>query len=103
MASLFTHTHRSGRILSASQLPFFQLCPPRDYGILTTIDIEAEKIRLTREITKIEQEVVRSEAKLSNESFVARAPAEVVEQENARLNEWRGTLVQLREMLEGLG
>ena len=67
------------------------------------IDIAAEKVRLTREITKIEQEVVRSDAKLANESFVARAPADVVEQEKARLNEWRGKLVQLREMLEGLG
>jgi deazaflavin-dependent oxidoreductase (nitroreductase family) len=35
MASLFTHSHRSGRILSAMHLPFFQLRPPRDYGILT--------------------------------------------------------------------
>jgi valyl-tRNA synthetase len=67
------------------------------------IDIAAEKVRLTREIAKIEQEVVRSEAKLGNESFVARAPAEVVEQEKARLNEWRGKLVQLGEMLQGLG
>ena len=67
------------------------------------IDVEAEKVRLAREIAKIEQEVTRSEAKLSNESFVARAPAEVVEQEKARLEEWRGKLVQLREMLEGLG
>ncbi|MEK7951934.1 valine--tRNA ligase [Luteolibacter soli] len=67
------------------------------------IDVEAEKIRLTREIGKMEQEVTRSEAKLSNESFVARAPAEVVVQEKARLEEWRGKLVQLRDMLAGLG
>jgi valyl-tRNA synthetase len=67
------------------------------------IDVEAEKIRLTREIAKIEQEVTRSEGKLGNESFVARAPAEVVEQEKARLEEWRGKLVQLRDMLAGLG
>jgi valyl-tRNA synthetase len=66
------------------------------------IDVEAEKVRLAREIAKIEQEVTRSEAKLSNESFVARAPAEVVEQEKARLEEWRGKLVQLRDMLAGL-
>jgi valyl-tRNA synthetase len=66
------------------------------------IDIEAEKVRLTREIAKLEQEQVRSEAKLANESFVARAPAEVVEQEKARLNEWQAKLVQLREMLAGL-
>ena len=66
------------------------------------IDVEAEKIRLAREITKLEQEQTRSEAKLANESFVARAPAEVVEQEKARLEEWRGKLVQLRDMLGGL-
>jgi hypothetical protein len=34
---------------------------------------------------------------------VARAPAEVVEQERARIVEWQGKLVQLREMLAGLG
>ena len=67
------------------------------------IDVAAEKTRLAREIAKIEQEVVRSESKLGNESFVARAPAEVVEQEKARLGEWHGKLAQLREMLEGLG
>jgi len=67
------------------------------------VDVEAERIRLAREIAKLEQEVARSEAKLGNESFVARAPAEVVEQEKARLEEWRGKLSQLREMLQGLG
>jgi valyl-tRNA synthetase len=67
------------------------------------IDVEAEKIRLAREIAKLEQEQVRSEAKLSNESFIARAPADVVEQEKARLEEWKTKLGQLREMLEGLG
>ncbi|WP_193211994.1 valine--tRNA ligase [Luteolibacter marinus] len=67
------------------------------------IDVEAERVRLTREIGKLEQELARSEAKLGNESFVARAPAEVVAQEKARLEEWRGKLKQLGEMLSGLG
>ena len=67
------------------------------------IDVEAEKVRLAREIAKLEQEQTRSESKLANESFVARAPAEVVEQEKARLEEWKAKLAQLREMLEGLG
>ena len=66
------------------------------------IDVEAEKVRLSREIGKLEQELTRSEAKLGNESFVARAPAEVVAQEKARLEEWRGKLTQLRDMLAGL-
>ena len=67
------------------------------------IDVAAEKARLSKEIAKIGQEVARSEAKLGNESFVARAPAEVVELEKSRLEEWRGKLVQLGEMLEALG
>jgi valyl-tRNA synthetase len=67
------------------------------------IDVEAEKIRLSKEIARIEQEVIKCETKLGNESFVARAPAEVVEQERARIVEWQGKLVQLREMLAGLG
>ena len=67
------------------------------------IDVEAEKVRLAREIGKLQQELARSEAKLGNESFVARAPAEVVAQENARLDEWRGKLKQLGDMLAGLG
>jgi deazaflavin-dependent oxidoreductase (nitroreductase family) len=33
--SSITHSHRGGRVLSAVHLPFFQLRPPRDYGILT--------------------------------------------------------------------
>ncbi|WP_035603531.1 valine--tRNA ligase [Haloferula sp. BvORR071] len=67
------------------------------------VDVEAEKVRLTREIAKLEQEKTRSEAKLGNESFIARAPAEVVVQEKARLAEWDTKLAQLREMLQGLG
>ncbi len=66
------------------------------------IDVEAERVRLSKEIAKIEKEVAKSEGKLGNASFVDRAPAEVVEQERQRLEEWRAKLGQLREMLEGL-
>ena len=66
------------------------------------IDVEAEKVRLTREIEKIQAEVKKSEGKLGNASFVDRAPAAVVEQERARLAEWHGKLEQLKEMLSSL-
>jgi valyl-tRNA synthetase len=66
------------------------------------IDVEAEKIRLGKEIDKLSKEVTKCEAKLGNASFVDRAPAEVVEQEKARLAEWKGKLAQLGEMLEAL-
>ena len=67
------------------------------------IDVEAERIRITREIEKTEQEVRKAEGKLGNASFVDRAPPEVVEQEKARLADWKGKLQQLRDMLDALG
>ena len=66
------------------------------------IDIEAEKARLTKEIAKIQGEKKKSEGKLGNASFVDRAPAEVVEQEKQRLEEWNAKLAQLEEMLSSL-
>ena len=45
MPSVFTQTSRGGRILSAAQLPFFRLRPPRDYGVLTTTGRKTGKRR----------------------------------------------------------
>lgn len=66
------------------------------------IDIEAERARLSKEISTTEIEIKKCEGKLGNASFVDRAPPEVVEQEKARLHEWKAKLVQLREMLGAL-
>jgi valyl-tRNA synthetase len=66
------------------------------------IDVEAEKIRLGKEIDKLAKEVVKCEAKLGNASFIDRAPADVVEQEKGRLAEWKGKLAQLEEMRQAL-
>ncbi len=66
------------------------------------IDVEAERIRLTKEIEKTRIEVTKAEGKLGNASFVDRAPPEVVEQEKARLEDWRTKLQQLGEMLAAL-
>jgi valyl-tRNA synthetase len=59
------------------------------------IDIAAERMRLDKEIARLSNEVTKTEAKLGNESFVARAPASVVEQEKKRLADFSATLVQL--------
>ncbi len=66
------------------------------------IDVEAERLRISKEIEKIGIEVKKSEGKLSNASFVDRAPPEVVEQENQRLLDWKSKLAQLGEMLDAL-
>ncbi|WP_026913459.1 valine--tRNA ligase [Perlucidibaca piscinae] len=49
------------------------------------IDVGAELTRLDKEIARLGQEVARVEAKLSNESFVARAPADVVAKERDKI------------------
>ena len=48
------------------------------------INIEDEIARLEKEAEKLQQEVDRVEKKLSNEKFVAKAPASVVEAERAK-------------------
>lgn len=67
------------------------------------IDVAAEKIRLTKEITRIEGELTKVHTKLGNEAFVARAPAAVIDQEKKRLADFGGTLERLREQLARLG
>ncbi|MES2499048.1 MAG: valine--tRNA ligase [Pseudomonadota bacterium] len=66
------------------------------------IDVAAEKERLGKEITRLEAEIVKANGKLNNESFIARAPAAVVEQEKARAAEFSASLHKLNVQLEKL-
>jgi valyl-tRNA synthetase len=65
-------------------------------ALQVVIDLAAEQARLAREIARLEGEIGKSEAKLGNAGFVARAPAAVVEQERARLADFRQALDRLR-------
>jgi len=56
------------------------------------IDTEKEKARLTAERDKLMGEIERGERKLQNESFVAKAPAAVVEGERQKLQKYRENL-----------
>ncbi|WP_374590574.1 valine--tRNA ligase [Aquabacterium sp.] len=67
------------------------------------IDVEAEKARLDKEIARLDGEITKANAKLGNESFVARAPAAVVEQEKQRLADFSATLSRMREQRARLG
>ncbi|MFC8748940.1 valine--tRNA ligase [Pseudomonas oryzihabitans] len=59
------------------------------------IDKDAELARLDKEIGRLEGEVKRVGGKLSNEGFVAKAPAEVLEKERAKLAEAEQALAKL--------
>jgi len=66
------------------------------------IDVAAEKARLGKELARLEGEIVKAYGKLGNESFVARAPAAVIEQERKRLADFEATLDKVRDQLERL-
>ena len=66
------------------------------------IDLAAEKERLSKEVARLEGEISKANAKLGNESFVARAPAAVVEQEQARVAEFSANLEKLKSQLAKL-
>jgi len=66
------------------------------------IDVAAERERLTKELEKIEKEQVNGQRQLSNEQFLAKAPAKVVEGLKTRAEELRvlreKTLAKLKEL-----
>ena len=66
------------------------------------IDLAAERERLGKEIERLEKQIAIANGKLTNESFVARAPAAVVEQEKQRVADFSATLTQLKPQLAKL-
>ncbi|MDD2720367.1 MAG: valine--tRNA ligase [Gallionella sp.] len=67
------------------------------------IDVAAERERLDKEIARLQGEIAKTEAKLGNESFVARAPVAVVEQEKKRMSDFGSTLAQVQAQRAKLG
>ena len=66
------------------------------------IDVAAERERLSKEIARLKAEIAKANGKLSNQAFVAKAPAAVVEQEQARLAEFIAISSKLEQQLSSL-
>jgi len=66
------------------------------------IDLDKETNRLNSEIADVERELARSQGKLSNEQFLTRAPAEVVEGERQRLAGFTEELAAVEKLLADL-
>ena len=61
------------------------------------IDKEAELARLAREVEKLDKDLKRVQGKLSNSSFVDKAPAAVVEKEREKMQAQQQALQKLQE------
>jgi valyl-tRNA synthetase len=66
------------------------------------IDLGAERARLAKEMQKAEADIARSDNKLNNPNFVARAAEEVVEEEREKRDEAVARKAKIAEALERL-
>jgi valyl-tRNA synthetase len=67
-----------------------------------TIDVAAERERLTKEIAKYEKGLAAAQRQLGNEAFLKKAPPQVVEGLKKQEADTRVLLEKAREALEGL-
>ena len=61
------------------------------------VDSKAEKERIEKEIARLRAEIERSEKLLSNEGFVAKAPAKLIDAEKEKLEKNRALLAELNK------
>jgi valyl-tRNA synthetase len=67
------------------------------------VDVAAEKARLSKEADRLQNEITKATAKLSNEAFVAKAPPAVIDQEKKRVADFTATLSKVQDQLARLG
>ena len=67
------------------------------------LDLEKERERLLKEKERILSEIARVDGKLSNQGFVSKAPATVVEGEKAKMEKYRENLAGVMAALAKLG
>ena len=66
------------------------------------VDTEKEKLRITKDLEKINSEIQVLESRLNNPNFVSRAPAQLVEKEKARCDFLKNSKASLLEKLNNL-
>lgn len=72
-------------------------------NIGSVIDLDAERARLAKEISRLDDEIARINKKLGNEKFTARAPEEVVQGEREKRAGYEAEKDKVKDALERLG
>ncbi|WP_328910149.1 valine--tRNA ligase [Streptomyces sp. NBC_00234] len=67
-----------------------------------TIDVEAERKRLTKDLVAAQSEVAQANGKLGNEAFVAKAPDHVVDKIRGRLTKAESDIARIQGQLDSL-
>jgi valyl-tRNA synthetase len=66
------------------------------------IDLDVERARIEKEMTRLSSSLESVKKKLSNESFVAKAPADVIERERTKMNDWEKAIEKFKSILADL-
>ena len=66
------------------------------------VDFDAERARLTKERDRVRADLERLERKLSNEGFLSKASAEVIEKDRAKAGELADAFATLGAQLDEL-
>ena len=105
------------RLASASAVAVTDVPPASLEGLVTVdtpsakcyiplaelVDLDKERARVAKELEKARKYLAGLERKLSNESFVAKAPEAVVARERANLEKTRALIAQLEASAAQLG
>jgi len=70
--------------------------------LASTVDVGAEKIRLTKELEAITKHIAATQARLANEAFVSKAPPAVLEGARKQLAEQQAKRAELERLLKAL-
>jgi len=66
------------------------------------LDLEQEKKRLEREISKVSSDIEKLESRLKNKNFIDRAPENVVQETKQRLKSLQNRKIKLEESLQNM-
>ncbi len=73
-----------------------------ELNLAGTVDVAAERKRLERDLAAARKEAQSMTAKLGNEAFTAKAPADVIEKSRARLEAANADIARLESRLASL-